>query len=415
MEFKEITKIEYNKFFNHFKYAHFLQSITWGDVNKETRRKEPIYVGLIKDKKIVGSALLLKKKMFNLCYYYAPRGYLIDFKDKDIVKEFTLGMKDYLKKTNAIYVKINPEIMYQEIDEKGDRIPNSKNNIDIFDTLINLGYIHKGFVKLYENNEPRYTFRRYFDKYNSLEEIDKSISKNFMKCIRRSYNYNLKVNLDGDINEFYNLNKENSLKDGFIQFPDKFYKTLYKYGKENKHIMVVNISVNGKELYSNTIKSYNELKEMLDNDLVSKKNIIDSKEKLTRLEQELKIFSEYKEKEDFVICSMINGLANDCMWTMYIGNNKLGEYLFAVNRVYYETIKYCFNNHYRFLDLYGTTGDPDTTYKNLSGLHKFKNRFGDTYIEFIGEFDLVNKKFLYKVLPLILKGYRHILKLKKSA
>ena len=140
----------------------------------------------------------------------------------------------------------------------------------------------------------------------------------------------------------------------------------------------------------------------------------DSKEKLIRLEQDLKTFEPYKDKEDFVICSMINGLANDMMWTMYIGNNKLGEYLFAVNRVYYETIKYCFENHYRFLDLYGTSGDPNTTYKNLGGLHKYKERFGDTYIEFIGEFDLVNKKVLYKVLPILLKIYRKSYKLIKK-
>ena len=161
-------------------------------------------------------------------------------------------------------------------------------------------------------------------------------------------------------------------------------------------------SINGLNLYAyannNPISySYNN---------VSKKNLADSKEKLIRLEQDLKTFEPYKDKEDFVICSMINGLANDMMWTMYIGNNKLGEYLFAVNRVYYETIKYCFENHYRFLDLYGTSGDPNTTYKNLGGLHKYKERFGDTYIEFIGEFDLVNKKVLYKVLPILLKIYR---------
>ena len=174
------------------------------------------------------------------------------------------------------------------------------------------------------------------------------------------------------------------------------------------------IKVNGKKLYNEANTNYNKLKNDLENNNVSKKNLADSKEKLIRLEQDLKTFEPYKDKEDFVICSMINGLANDMMWTMYIGNNKLGEYLFAVNRVYYETIKYCFENHYRFLDLYGTSGDPNTTYKNLGGLHKYKERFGDTYIEFIGEFDLVNKKVLYKVLPILLKIYRKSYKLIKK-
>ena len=82
----------------------------------------------------------------------------------------------------------------------------------------------------------------------------------------------------------------------------------------------------------------------------------------------------------------------------------------AVNRVYYETIHYCFENDYEFLDCYGTVGDPKTTYRNLGSLHSFKKKFGDTYIEFIGEFDLVNKPILYKVLPILLKIYRTLKK-----
>ena len=37
-------------------------------------------------------------------------------------------------------------------------------------------------------------------------------------------------------------------------------------------------------------------------------------------------------------------------------------------------------------------------------------KFGDKYIEFIGEFDLVNKKFLYHALPLLLGVYRKVRK-----
>ena len=155
-----------------------------------------------------------------------------------------------------------------------------------------------------------------------MEEIDKSISKTFMKTVRRSYTYNLSLDTNGNVDDFYELNKSNAAKDDFVQYPDKFYKTLYKYGKEYKNIIVFNIKVNGKKLYNEANTNYNKLKNDLENNNVSKKNLADSKEKLIRLEQDLKTFEPYKDKEDFVICSMINGLANDMMWTMYIGNNK---------------------------------------------------------------------------------------------
>lgn len=405
---EDLTPKEYIEFFNSFPYSHFLQSYAWGEAIKETRGKIPYYVGLKdEDNKLVAAALLLKKNLpFGLCYYYCSRGYLIDFKDKELLKTFTEEIKKYLKKNNAIYVKINPEIMYQEIDKEGNRIPDSKNNIDIFDYLIELGYKHQGFVKLHENNEPRYSFRRYFEKYNSIEEINNSISKTFMKTVRRSYNYNLKVNTDGNVDDFFELNKSNALKDGFMQYSDNFYKTLYKYGKKYNNVMVFNISVNGKELYKKTKEDYDKLDNDFKNGLITKKNKADSTEKLERLKKELEMFEQYKDQDDMVICSMINGIANKQMWTMYIGNNKLGEYLFAVNRVYYETILYCFEHKYRFLDLYGTVGDPHTKHRNLGGLHSYKEKFGDTYIEFIGEFDLVNKPLIYKILPYLLKIYR---------
>ncbi len=406
----DLSKKEYTAFFNKFPYSHFLQSYAWGETNKETRGKTPCYVGLKDDKnKLVAAALLLKKEMpLGLCYYYCPRGYLIDFKDTKLVKTFTDEIRNYLKENNAIYLKINPEIMYQEIDDNGNPIPNGKNNLDIFNNLISLGYKHKGFVKLYENNEPRYTFRRYFAKYNSMEEIDQSISKTFMKTVRRSYTYDLKVNCDANVDEFFELNKSNAAKDNFVQYSDKFYRTLYKYGHKEGNVLVFEISVNAKKLYKETKEAFNKMNDDFANDRINKKQMADALNKKNRIEKEVEMFEPYKNEDNVVICSMINGIANDQMWTMYIGNNKLGEDLFAVNRVYYETIKYCFEHKYRFLDLYGTIGNPNVKFKNLGGLHDYKKKFGDTYIEFIGEFDLVNKPLWYTILPVLLKIYRKI-------
>lgn len=405
-----LSEAEYIEFFNKFPYSHFLQSYAWGETAKESRGKIPCYVGLKNEKdEVVAAALLLKKKLlFGLSYYYAPRGYLIDFKDKQLLKTFTEEIKKYLKKTKGIYLKINPEIMYQEIDKEGNRVPDGKNNIDIYNDLINLGYKHKGFVKLHENNEPRYTFRRYFKSYHSMEEIKSSISKTFMKTVRRSYNYNLNISINNDkhMNYFYELYKANSKKNKVIRYSEDFFINLYKNGKKYNNVLVFDVSVNGKDLYRQAKEDLDKLESDFAAGLITKKNKADNIEKLERLKKDLETFEPYKDKEDLVICSMINGIANKMMWTMYIGTGELGEYLFAVNRVYYESVEYCFNNDYKFIDLYGTVGDPHTKYKNLSGLHAYKERFGDTYIEFIGEFDLVNKPLFYLILPTLLKIYR---------
>ncbi len=417
MKFVEnIAKDKYLKFFNNFKYAHFLQSYAWGCTIEETRGKKAQYLGVIDDNdNLIAATLLLEKTLpFGYKYYYASRGYLLDFNDTKLLQFFTKNLKKYMQKNKGIYIKINPEIIYAYLDEEGKRIKTEENALSIYKSLLDLGYLHQGFVKLYENNEPRYSFRRNLKKYNNIEEINKSISKTFMKTVNRSYNYNLKVNLDANVDSFFELNKSNAMKDGFIQYSDQFYKSLYKYGKKYNNILVFEISVNGKELYKKTFEEYNNLKKMLDDKEINKKQLANAKEKIIRLEKDLKTFENYKNEEECTICSMINGIANDMMWTMYIGNNQLGEYLFAVNRVYYETIIYCFNHNFKFLDLYGTVGDPKTTYRNLGGLHDYKRKFGGDYIEFIGEFDLVSKKFIYKILPSLLKCYRSLYKVIKK-
>ena len=119
---------------------------------------------------------------------------------------------------------------------------------------------------------------------------------------------------------------------------------------------------------------------------------------------------EGKYKDGKIICSLACSYTDYSSWLLYIGNDNIGMYTFAVNRCYYEALKDAKNNNLNFLDTFGTVGDPKTTYKNLAGLHEFKRKFGGEYIEFLGEFDLINKPVWYKILPILLKIYRKIKK-----
>ena len=98
------------------------------------------------------------------------------------------------------------------------------------------------------------------------------------------------------------------------------------------------------------------------------------------------------------------------MWTLYIGNNAVGTELYAVNRMYYEIIKYAKETKRKFLDLFGTIGSLDIKHTRLIGIHNYKKNYGGTYIEFIGEFDFVYHKFLYWLFLKLVPIYRKIMK-----
>ena len=399
-----LTEEEYVNFEKTHIKAHFLQSYEWGQFVIKGKNQNPLYVGLKDDKgKILCAALLLQKKMpLGLSYIYSPRGFLIDFNDYELLAKFTNELRLYMKKNKIIYIKLDPDIMYQEIDDNAKPIEGGKNNKKIYDEMIKLGYRHKGFNKLYEGNQPRYTFR--VDLTKSVDEINSRMNKSFLKTVKRSYNYSLEIDNKPNIEKFCELNKYNSDKDDFKAYSKSYYEEFYKQFKRYNTVKFFNAYINIPELLKKIEQDIKETKDKLEND---KKHQVDLTNQLERLNKDKEMFS--KEKQDKVmICSLICVYSGKYAWSLYIGSNELANYTFAVSRCYYESILDAKENGYLFYDLFGTVGDPNTKYKNLAHLHDYKRKFGDQYIEFIGEFDLVNKKFLYKVLPILLGIYRRV-------
>ena len=405
MKFIENVEINrYREFESNHKKSHFLQSYEWGLFCKRAKGQVPCYVGMEDENgNLVATCLiLLRKTPFGFSYGYAPRGFILDYSNKDVIKVFTTYLKEYMKNNKIIYIKFDPDIKYQDIDENGNKIDGGENNYELYDYMLSLGYKHTGFYRLYEGNQPRYTFRINLKK--SWEEIETKFNKSFMKSVKRSYSYNLIVDNDVKVDDFYRLLQSNSSKDDFDPHSLEYYKIFSEEMSKDNNMKYFNISIRPKELLENISKEIDALNKELE---VSKKKEADIKNKISRLEKEKEVFSKI-DKDEVCICSLICTYTKTHAWSLYIGSDDLANFTFAVTRSYYEAIKDAYNNGYEFFDLFGTPGDPNTKYKNLAKLHDFKRKFGDEYIEFIGEFDLVNNKLLYKMLPIMLKVYRKL-------
>ncbi|MGM9834416.1 MAG: lipid II:glycine glycyltransferase FemX [Bacilli bacterium] len=396
---ENLAEKEYQAFWESTPNNHFMQSYEWGLIQEKNRGYKAHYVGLKDNDKIVAAALLLKKKTpFNMCYFYCPRGFTMDFSNKKVLTEFTNCLKEYLKKENAIYLKLDPPLIYHEIDIDGNKVENGKNNYEIFNNFVHLGYKHCGFNKLYERNQPRYTFRTYFNKYNSLDEIVSNMSTSFTKGLKRSYNYDMEIYQSDNVKTFYDLIKIVSNKDNFCAYSYDYYKNIFDIFKKKGYIKVFEAKINPAHI----IKKFEE--KLKDEKLENKR---------IKLEKDIAYFKELS-SNDIVIASLICTYSKTGAWSLYIGNNKISEYTNGVNRLYYEFIKDAYENKYEYFDLFGVVGDPKTNYKNLAGIYEYKRKFGGEYIEFIGEFDLINKPLWYTILPIFLKIYRGIRKLFKK-
>ena len=392
---KNLSEKEYQKFWEQSEYNHFMQSYEWGKACEKNRGYIPCYVGLMTDNgQLVATALLLKKKTpLNMCYFYSPRGFTMDYQNKEIVTEFTKELRKYLKEENAIYLKMDPPIMYQEVDTNAEKIKDGKNNYKIYNDLIHLNYKHHGFNKLYDSNQPRYTFRTYFNKYKSFADVEASFSKSFFRPVKRSYNYDLEIYNANEVKTFHELIKLVADKDGFHEYSYDYYKNVYEELNKKGYIKIFNVKINPVKLITKFTEELEKEKK---------------EERKAKIQKDIDYFKEIAKDhpKEYTCASLICTYSKKGAWSMYIGNDDVATYTGAVNRLYYDFIKDAYDNHYEFADLFGVVGDPNTKYKNLAGIFEYKRKIGGDLIEFIGEFDLINKPVWYFILPLLLKIYR---------
>ena len=405
MKFIEnVDKKRYQEFTSNHPKSHFLQSYEWGEFCHRAKGQIPKYVGMEDDNGnlVATSLILLRNTPLGYSYGYAPRGFIIDYKDQEKIKVFTEFLRDYMKRNKIIYIKFDPDIKYQDIDEEANKIEGGENNYELYNYMLSLGYNHTGFYRLYEGNQPRYSFRINFGK--PWEEVEAKFNKTFMKSVRRSEQYDLIIDNEVRVSDFYRLLQSNSCKDGFDPHSEEYYKIFSEEMAKDNNMKYFNVSIRPKDYLKKIDGEIDSLNKELEK---SPKKEADIKNKIARFEKEKEVFSKIKE-DQVVVCSLICTFTKNRAWSLYIGSDDLANFTFAVTRSYYEAIKDAYNNGYVFFDLFGTPGDPHTKYKNLANLHDFKRKFGDEYIEFIGEFDLVNKKLLYKLLPIMLKVYRKL-------
>jgi peptidoglycan pentaglycine glycine transferase (the second and third glycine) len=159
MKLRELSKDEFATYALTHEQNTFHQTLAWGEL-KATNGWRNYYVGLIDDNdKIIGASLLLSKKLvLNINLFYAPRGFLIDYKDVVVLKTFTKLVKEFARKKKAIFIKIDPYVMYKEHDINGELVENGADNSEVVDNLIKLGYKHKGFTVYQGTLQPRWMF-----------------------------------------------------------------------------------------------------------------------------------------------------------------------------------------------------------------------------------------------------------------
>ena len=425
LKLKNMEKEQFDEYvLNHKTKSHFLQSLSWGEFSKAKKNLKPYYLGLVNENdEVVGATLLLEKQLpMNYTYMYAPRGFVIDYKKKEIVREMTKNIVEFAKSKKAIFVKIDPDIIKTSFNYLNEEI-NNPDSDEIFNTLKSCGFKHQGFTKNFETMQPRYTFR--IDLNQSLEEIEEHFSKTTKQRIAKSLKLDTEVVIgdQNDIKEFYHLMTLTENRKDFISYNEDYYETLYEIFNGNKNSKAtlflgkVHLNKTIKALESN-LKVVNDQISILPIDNLSKS----AKAKLNELTKqkdnivnEIEKYQNYKKEygNDITLSAHMIIEYGDKAWVLYAGNHNILSETYVNYNTYFEHIKYCKEKGIKIYDQFGTIGDLSKDNPRL-GLHEFKKKFGGDYVEFLGEWDYITNHFMYFIFTKLVPIYRKLVRRKSK-
>ena len=421
LRLKNVEKEEFDNFVkNHKDKSHFLQSLSWGEFSKIKKNMTPYYLGLVNENdELLATTLLLEKKLpMNYSYFYAPRGFVIDYKKKELVHTMTKKVVEFAKSKKAIFVKIDPDLIKTSINYQGEETPNPDYEY-LFKTLKEAGFKHQGFTKNFETMQPRYTFR--IDLNQSLEEIENHFSKTTKQRIAKSKKLDTEVVIGTkeDIHEFYHLMTLTENRKDFISYNEDYYQTLYEIFNGNKNSKAtlflgkVHITKTVKALEKN-LKDINNQISILPIDNLSKSakaKLAELTKQKENIQQEIEKYQQYKKEygSDLTLSAHMIIEYGDKAWVLYAGNHNILSETYVNYNTYYEHIKYCKEKGIKIYDQFGTIGDLSENNPRL-GLHEFKKKFGGDYIEFIGEWDYIVNPIMYFVFTKLVPIYRKIIR-----
>ena len=396
MIIKEIDKEVFNEFAKNHVLKNFFQTKEYGDLMSHSDF-QVMYIGGYENDSLVGASLIMHKTIGpSMRYGYAPRGFLIDYYNDELLSTFITKVKDFFFKKGFAFIKINPEITYSKIDfDNRSKTVNSRSK-ELIEKLKNLGFRKLKDNLYFESLLPKYTPIIYLPKYN-LETVDKSI----LDSVDKAEDSGLKIvkGTQEDIESFYKFveNKDNKTLDYYKLFYEEFAKSdmvdlllveldYVEYSKhlQRKYIKVSELNEAINEEFNDNPNDEKIYKEKMDSD----KEMADIEAEISTINTKM---TENSTKEIMGGAFIVKNQGR--VTNLMSGYNKDFESCDIKSFLYYKVIEEYKTLGFLFFDLYGITADYSDTnpYKELN---KFKLKFNPEVYEYIGEFDLiVNKPF----------------------
>lgn len=418
----ELVKLDIDEFSNYalnHEQATFLQTISWAKL-KEKNGWQWELLGFKENKKIVCATMILSKEVFlGKKMFYAPRGFLIDYNNQKLLEEFTLKIKDYIKKQKGIFLKIDPYVMYHQRDINGSIVEGGIDNSNVVEHLLKLGFRKQCSKPGEQSLQANWMY--WIDLRNrKFDDVVKDMNTSLKRTLRKNEKNGvvLRKGTRIDLPKFKEILDHTSERRNFISRSLTYYENMFDSFKGNIELYFVDLKVEEKLIEFKKEKeildsNYQKLLDTIKNTetKISDDKLKEKENEIARLEQKISSYqSMYDEYGSVLTLSAVLYFIYGKEVLSFVGGD-LSNYLefqpFAT--MHYEMIKYAIDNKYDYYNMYGISSDL-TENDPMYGVYEFKKKFGGEVVELIGEYDLKIDSVFYHLYKF---AYYIVHKLKK--
>lgn len=430
MKLNKLTEQEFKEFADKNSQITFYQTKEWAHLKKKNNWQAH-YLGLKDGKNIIAGTLLLSKQLpiIKKNMFYAPRGFLLDYKNFQLLDTFTKELKTYVKKEKGIFIKIDPFVEYKEHDNNGALVENGLNNSICIENLTKLGYKHFGFNLMQDTLQPRW-MHVIETENKTVEDVMKDMESKTRQILRKNERCGIHTREieKEELPIFKDIMQHTSDRREFVDRPLSYYESMWDSLHDAGIMKILVAEIDFDEYKKNTEEEQTTIKKELEDRIYKKEHDIlkmnnkkyeqnnkRDTEELKRLESQLQKIEEYK--KEYGKKTLLGGI----LFLIY-GNEVLSLHggslanlmqFQSAYTIHFAGVKYAIEHNYKRYNFYGITGDFRKE-NPLYGLYLFKKSFGGHVVELIGEFDYIISPFWYHTYNLAFHTYHAIKNLKKK-
>ncbi len=391
MQFLEITEEEYRKYWENHPLKAFLSAPEIGELRK-SNGWDVYFVGVKKKSDVAAAAMIVShKRHFGKYEFYAPRGVLVDYEDKELLNYFLKEIKKFVKEHHGYIFRMDPYVIYKERDIDGNIVEGGEDHSNVVSFLEEFGFKK---VSIPEMEQVGWMFSLPLEG-KSREQILKEMKPNTRNTIRKTEKIGITVKELGydELDHFQNIMVETGERKNFsirsVDYYQKMYELFHDKGEVKYYVTELDLvkykekleedkKIATQKLDSLSDAKYNDgQRKNLENEIVSYEKRIKEAEDIR------------KEKNTDVITlsgSMFMIIEPE---VIYLSSGNYEEFM-KFNSQYllqWMMIQYGIEHGFKKHNFYGIPANINEHPKDY-GIYEFKRGFNGIVEELIGEFEL---------------------------